>query len=352
MKIHIFKILCLIGLIMVFSLSVEVFGEEDPLGEIISRSGELDVFAVEASEGNINFNYLNNYFKELFTKEILNIKNVFFSLFCIVIISSLKECFTLSEEIASVVTICISSACVLVSTEVMTVFFELTKDCISELGDFMLFSFPYLCSLIATSGKTLTAAKGSLISLGTANLLSYLMENFFIIIIYMFYILSVSSSVIENDIFKYVKKTIIGFLKISLPFVVGIYTSVLTIFLKTSSYSDDFVLKTTKTLLSTGIPFLGNVLNKSADTVLSSVRVLKSQAGIAATVAILFLFSVPVIRLICGMLVFKALSVLSSFLGNEKITVLFSEMGDTVAFLAGICGTMTVVGVISIVLLI
>ncbi len=336
---------------LVFILPFEAYCD-DPLGEIISKSGELSEVAVSASEGIFDFNYIKEYFKKLFVLEFSVMKSVFVSLFWIILLSSVKECFSLSEEISSAVGVLISSACVLLSTELMTSLFESSRDCISQLGDFMFLSFPYLCSLLAASGKTLAAAKGTLITLGSTNILSYLMEKFFLVMIYIYYIMAIASSVIENDIFKSVKKTVISLLKISLPFIVGIYTSVLSLFLKASSYNDDFLLKTTKSLLSAGIPFLGNILNKSADTILSSVQILKSQAGVIATVGIISLLSLPVVKLICGIVVFKVLGIMCGFFGNEKITVLFNELADTLTLLAGITGTVAVIGIIGVVLII
>ena len=318
----------------------------------MSSAGELREFAVSSSKGNFDFNYIKEYFKRIFIDEFSVMKSVFVSLFWIVIISSVKECFTLSEEISSAVGTLISCACILISAKLMTSLFENSKDCIFQLGDFMFLSFPYLCSLLASAGKTLSAAKGALITLGSTNILCYLMENFFLVMIYIYYILAIASSVIENDIFKSVKKAVINLIKISLPFIVGIYTSVLGLFLKTSSYNDDFLLKTTKNIVSVSVPFLGNILAKSADNVLASVQLLKSQAGIIATVAIISHLAVPVVKLLCGIIVFKALEIMCGFFGNEKITVLFGELSDTLVLLTAITGTVAIVGVISIVLLI
>ena len=350
MKKYLLKVLCLFFLIFLI-LTSKCYCEE-AFEEIVSSAGELSEFAISSSKGNFDFNYIKEYFKKLFIDEFSLMKSVFASLFWIVIISSVKECFSLSEEISSAVGTLISCACILLSTKLMTSLFENSKDCIFQLGDFMFLSFPYLCSLLASAGKTLSAAKGALITLGSTNIVCYLMENFFLVMIYIYYILAIASSVIENDIFKSVKKAVINLTKISLPFIVGIYTSVLALFLKSSAYNDDFLLKTTKNLMSAGIPFLGNILAKSADNVLASIQLLKSQAGIIATITIISVLSLPIVKLLCGIIVFKTLEIMCGFFGNEKITVLFGELGDTLVLLTAITGTVAVVGVISIVLLV
>ncbi len=337
--------------ILIFSFSLEGFCD-DPLGEIILKSGELGEFAIDASNGKTDFFRLKDYFVKIFLSEFSEMKTVLFSIIGIICVSCVKECFSLNENISSLASICISSLCVLLSSGLMTNLFLLSEESISTFGDIMFLAVPYMCSLLAMSGKTLSAAKGSIISLGSANIISYLTENFFFLLIYVFYLFSVASSVIENDIFKSLKKAVFDFLKIVLPFIVGLYISVLTLFLKTSAHNDDFFLKTTKTLLSNGIPFLGNILNKSADTVLSSVEILKSQAGIVSTVAIIFSFSVPLVKLLCGMLVFKLSGIICSFFGNKKITELLNNLSDTAAMLSGITGTVAIIAIISIVLII
>ena len=345
------KSIFILILILIFFFSLTAFCE-NPVEDFAQKNGELYEATLEASSGNINFESFISFLKKVFFEEFTIIKSGFILIFIIVIISSLMECIAFDNSISKTVNVAMNALLIIASTEVVTELFVCAKECIEKINDFMFFSVPYYCSLLCALGKPMSAAKGSLISLGTSSILSQLITNVFFPFAHLFYVVSVSSSLIENDIFKALKKFIFSCEKVLLPFIVGIYTTILTLFIKTSSHSDTFVFKTAKTTLSSAIPFLGNILSQSADVILASVGVIQSQVGIAGVISLIYILSVPLIKMLVGILMFRIMSVLSCFFGNEKQSTLFIEMAEALSVFASMTGTMGVIVVISIMLLI
>lgn len=340
-------------LIVIFVLffSKNVFGE-NPLEDFSKKSGELYDVTLEASTGNIDFSFFWNYFKDIFLKELISFKKYFSLMAVIVVVSSLAECFSLDKSVLKVLHVGLNSFLILCASQVVSTLFSKANETVIQINDFLLFSVPYYCSFLCAVGKPVAAAKGSLISLGCGSILSQLITKVFFPFAYFFYVICVSSSLMENDIFKSLKKLIHSLEKILLPSIVGIYTTVLTLFLKTSSHSDTLVFKTAKTAISGAVPFLGNVLNQSADAVLSSMDLIRSQTGIAGVICLLYILSSPILKLLASMLMFRLVSSLACFLGSEKQSEILADMAEVNEIYASVVGTVGVVALITIMLLI
>ena len=345
------KIFFILIPLFIFLFSITAFCE-NPVEDFARKNGELYSATIEASNGNIDFWYFLSFFKKLLFEEFSVMKSQFALIFIIVMISSLMECISFGNSVSKAINVAMNILLIIASAKVVTALFISAKECIENTNDFMLFSVPYYCSLLLSCGKPLASAKGSMISLGSSSILSQLISNVFFPFVHLFYVVSVSSALIENDIFKSLKKFILSCEKVLLPFIVGIYTTILTLFVKTSSHSDTFVFNTAKATLSSAIPFLGNILSQSSDAIFSSIGLIQSQIGIAGVICLIYIVSAPLLKMLAGILMFRLMSVLSCFFGNEKQSTLFDELSDTVSILASMIGTMGVIVIISIMLLI
>lgn len=324
---------------------------ENVLEEFSQKNGELSDMTLEFSKGNTDFKGLFSFFKNLFFKEFFSLKNIFVTLAMITVISSLAECISLDKSILKTVNLCMNGIVVLCSSKFATSLFLKAEETVTQINDFTFFCVPYYCSFLCALGKPLSASKGSLISLGSGNILSELITKVFFPLAHLFYIICISSSLMENDVFKSLKKMFQSMGKLVLPTVVGLYTTVLTIFLKTSSAGDTLVFKTAKTALSSTIPFLGNILTQSADAVVSSVEVVRSQIGVAGVICVIYILFSPLVKLLVGMFMFRVFSSLACFLGNEKKSELFCDMASVTEIYASVTGTMGIVALITVMIL-
>lgn len=345
------KVISLIFFITVFFSFSANAQFENEFETLLNQTGELSGIANEAAEGELNAKDLFTYIKDLFFLEFKNISKNFPTLISLAILFSLKNCVKLDDGITKVVNFAFSGSVILLTTGMMQDMINTGLSVCKALGTFVFVSVPALCGVMASTGMPVSASKGAFIILGASNILSFLINSIFFPVLYITYILSVSSAMVENDIFEAVKKTVLSIIKISLPVIVGIFTTVLAMFMKSSSKIDDFVLKSAKLTIGNMVPFLGNVLSDSAGVVISSVGQIKSQLGIIGMFGILSVLLLPVIKMLCTILTFKILSVVSCFLTDKKSQKYYEELSEIVSVMAGMTGTMAIMALIGLLIL-
>ena len=318
---------------------------------MMNETGDLSGFAQSAISGELDSGGLWEYIKDMFLKEFRNISKNLPVLFALSVLFSIKNCVRLDDAIAKLVNLSFYGSAVLITSGMMQDIIKTAKDVCEAMGVFTFTAVPCLCGVIASGGMPLSASKGAFIILGASNILSFLINSVFFPVLYIIYILAVSSALAQNDIFDSVKKTVLSLVKMSLPFLVGIFTTVLTMFMKSSSKIDEFVLKSAKLTIGNMVPFLGGVLSDSASVVVSSVGQIKSQLGIIGIFGILSVLLLPLIKMLCTVLTFKIMSALSSFFMDKKMQKYYDELSGVTSVMAGMTGTMAVITLIGILIL-
>ncbi len=314
-------------------------------------SGELAPYAESAVSGKPFFREVWDYTSDLFFKEFKNISRNLPSLIVLMILFSLKNCIQTEKGIDQIISLsCICGAVILTSNVIETIFDTARKVC-EALGTFVFTAIPCMCGAVAMSGMPVSAAKGAFIILGASNIFSLLINKIFFPCLYIVYILSVSTAMIENDIFESLKKTVMNIMKISLPFFCGIFTAILSVFMKTSGKADNFTVKSAKMTIGNLVPVLGSVLSDSAEVVVSSLGHIKAQLGIIGIFGLLSVLLLPIIKILCTAFMFKILEILCCFLSDEKSQKFYSEISETVCTLGGIVGAMAVMTLIGILIL-
>ena len=318
---------------------------------MIENTGELKEYADSAAQGNLEAAGLWEYIKDVFLREFKNIAKNFPTLFSLAVLFSLKNCIKLDESISRLVDFSFAGCVILLTSGMMQDIINTAHEVCAALGVFVFTAVPCLCGVMAATGMAVSASKGAFIILGASNILSFLINSIFFPVLYITYILSVSSAMVENDIFESVKKTVLSIIKVSLPFLVGIFTTVLAMFMKSSSKIDDFILKSAKLTIGNMVPFLGGVLSDSATVVVSSVGQIKSQLGIIGIFGILSILLLPLVKMLCTIAAFKILSILCCFLTDKKTQKYYDELSEIIGVMAGMTGTMAIMVLVGILIL-
>jgi stage III sporulation protein AE len=219
---------------------------------------------------------------------------------------------------------------------------------IDELSKFVYLTIPFLTGLIASSGMVMTGLKSSFIILFSINLLTYLLNAFFVPLALLYFIFATVSALMENDIFLSIKTTMKSVVKISLPIIIGIFTAVLSILVNLTKKTDELSLKSAKLAIGNLVPFLGSALSDSSEVILTSIGHIKAQVGIVSIFSMIYIFILPIIKVGSAIIAFKFLSMISGFLSLKKVTTYCDDISDGLAILAGIMATMAVVILIGI----
>lgn len=345
------KIFCIVFAFFIIIVKPAEASFEEEIRILTEQTGSLSEYADGASSGKTDFNGLWEYIKKIFFGEFKSIAKNFPSLFSLAVLFSLKNCVNLDKGISEFADFSFLGSAVILTSGIMQEITDLAKSTCEALGTFVFTAVPCLSAAVVASGNPVSASKGAFIILGSSNVLSFLINSIFFPVLYIIYILSVASVLIKNDIFESVKKTVLSVIKISLPFLVGIFTAVLTVFMKTSSQADGLALKSAQTAIGNIVPFLGNILAESAAVVINSVGIIKSQMGILGIFGILSVLLLPVIKMLCAIFAFKILSVLSCFLTDKKTQKFYDELAEIISIMAGMAGTMAIMMLIGILIL-
>ena len=327
--------------------------EAEGIEKILDMAGDLKEYKADAADNlSLDFNNIINYIKETFFYEFKNIFSKTPLLFLLLILFGIKNSTDMEENINKTVSLTLFSATALFTVNIFGDLFLTASQMIEQLSAYIYICIPMLCGLAAGGGMVITGTKSAFIILSSMNVVTFLINCFFIPITQIYFILGVTASLIENDILKVLKNNIKAIIKVSLPALIGIFMSLITIFVSVTKKMDDFSLKSTKLAVGGMIPFLGSTLADSTDVVLNSIGQIKAQMGIASVLAMIYIFLIPILKIISGILVFKLLSVTAGFLSDKKMPEYYGDLADSLSILAGIMSTIAIMVIISVVTMI
>lgn len=207
-----------------------------------------------------------------------------------------------------------------------------TKGC----GSFMLSFVPIFASVVALSGKTVTAASMSSLLLFASEAVSFVSSFVILPLMGGYLALSISTGVSpllnNSGIVESVKKISMWALSLLGTLFVGI----LSIQTAVNSASDSVALRTAKFILGTSVPVAGSALSEAVATVSASMGLLRSSIGIYGVVALAALLLPVLIELVMWRCVLFFISALSELFSLSKITSILKAVDSMLSVLLGV----------------
>lgn len=200
---------------------------------------------------------------------------------------------------------------------------------------FMLSFIPVFASVVAASGKAVTAASMSTLLLGSAQAVSYI-SNFVVIPLMGGYLaVSISSSVSplvsRSGIAEGIKK--LAFWILSL--ITTLFLGVLSIQTAVNSAADTLSMRTAKFILGTSVPIAGTALSEAVSTVTASLSLLKSSVGIYGVVAAAAIFLPIAAELVLWRLMLMLTSSVSQIFSLVRISAVLKAVDAMLSLLIG-----------------
>ena len=296
-----------------------------------------------------DFNNVIIYIKESFLLEFKTIMAKLPVLFLLLILFGIKNSVGNGNGINKTMSLTLFSAAALLSAGIITGLFSVAAEMISSLSAYIYVCIPVLCGLVAGGGYVITSAKATFIILSSMNVVTFLINCFFVPLTQIYFILGVLSALLENDILKSLKDNIKSIIKVSLPSIIGIFGALLTIFVSVTKKMDDFSLKSAKMAVGNMIPFLGGALADSTEVVLNSIGQIKAQTGIASVIAMIYIFLLPMLKVVSGLIAFKILAAAAGFLSDRTMSGYYEDLSGVLSVLAGIMAAVAVMVIISVI---
>ncbi len=345
-------LLIFLAVLVSFGCSQVAYGNQviNPTETILEQSPDKERIA-ETMEHGFSFGEIIKNIFELFLKELKTMSRGFPILFLVLIFYGIKGCMGFPLSLDRTVSLGCFSVTALTVGKIFGELSQSANELITHLSEFVYLTIPALTGLIANGGRVLTAAKSTYFILGFINLLVFAIQKLFFPTIILYFVFSVVSALLEKDYFSAVKSTLSSLIKTALPLLIGIFTTVLSIITSVSKASDELTVKTAKMALGNCIPFLGNVLADSGEYLIQTVSQIKAQAGLAGILVLCYIFLVPLLKVLAGLLLFKLLCVFAGFFNDAKTTEFYENISSSMGMLSGIMGTMSVLVILSMMIL-
>lgn len=232
-----------------------------------------------------------------------------------IVFSSLKDSFGMSENIFDVISSCIL---IVATSSPILLCFTYTSQHIQALCSLMLSFVPTMIALYCASGSSITAAASAASIPFTVSVLETISSGL---------ILPVTKATMSLCcIGTLIKKTNISsltaYLKSFCLWVTGLsftfFTGLLSIQTQLQTGADTLAVKGLKFGASRFIPIAGGMLSDSIKTVISSVTAIKSVAGVAGIVVIIYTVIPPLCVLITTKIFFALLCAFAKSTAQEK----------------------------------
>lgn len=220
-------------------------------------------------------------------------------------------------------------------------------DTVRQLSDYGKLLLPVMTGALAAEGGVTASAALYAGTVVFDTVLTSLLSNLVIPLIYVFLVLGIVESAIENDFLremhKFIKWLITWILKIS----IYIFTGYISITGVVSGTVDASAVKATKLAISGVVPVVGNIISDASETILISAGLVKNSVGIFGLLAILALWVGPFLQIGAQYILLKLTAGLSASFGDKAMVNLVKNIAGTMGFLLAATGTMCLMLLIS-----
>lgn len=224
---------------------------------------------------------------------------------------------------------------------------NLSVDTVRQLSDYGKLLLPVMTGALAAEGgiTTSTALYAGTVVFDTV--LTVILSKLIIPLAYVYLILGIAQSAIENnflqEIHKFIKWLMTWVLKISLY----VFTGYIGITGVISGTADASAIKATKLALSGVVPVVGSIISDASETILVGAGLVKNSVGVFGLLAILALWLGPFLQIGAHYILLKLTAGLSASLGDKSVCNLVKNFAGTIGFLLAATGTMCLMLLIS-----
>ena len=238
----------------------------------------------------------------------------------------------------AVVTMFLSSAGALINMGAATV---------AEVSEYGKLLLPVLGTALAAQGGISTSA-----ALYTATglfdaVLSSLISNILLPMVYIFLALSAANGATGEDLLKklrdFVKWAMTWMLKITLY----VFTGFISITGVVSGPTDAATLKAAKLTISGMVPVIGGILSDASEAVLVSAGTVKNSIGLYGMFAVLALWISPFLRIGAHYIMLRMTGGVCSIFSSKRISELIQDLASSMGFLLAMTGSVCVMILIS-----
>lgn len=298
---------------------------------------------------------LTKYAKDLFLYEIKNSASLLVKLAAAVMVFSFANTFCggiFSNSAADTAFLVCYMICSFILASVFLETVSAAKEVIYKLNYFVGMSMPILMGFIAASGAAAEAACINPLVVIGIEVLSSVVNSFFIPLVFAICVLSLFSGCSKNINIGAFLKTAKSVLKWSMGLVFTLFTGTVSLYGNFSSSADALTMRAAKYAIGASVPVVGTLLCDNMSVFTYSCVVIKNAFGAASIFVIVFMLAVPVIKNAVIAICLNLTAALMSAVADEKITNLICDIASAVTYVLAIVCLVGAVFILSIAIIV
>ena len=210
---------------------------------------------------------------------------------------------------------------------------DMAADTIREISQYGKLLLPIMSAATASQGGGTSAMMLYAGTIAFDALLTTFLTRVTLPLVYVFIAVCVANRAIENDMLGNVCKFMKWFLTWSLKIPVYVFTGYMTLTGVVSGSVDASAIKAAKIAISGSVPVIGGIISDASETILASVGLAKSTAGVFGILVLLAILIEPFLRIAVQYGLLKLTSALCSVIGSKGSTGIIEDFSAAMGFL-------------------
>ena len=225
--------------------------------------------------------------------------------------------------------------------------YDIAKDLITNVTNFMNILLPILVGLITVSGGLSISSVLYPTILVLSQFVTYFMTAFLLPVSMIAFVLNLAAGISEKVKVTKIPKMLKSFSMWSMGIILTIFVGLVSLEGTIGSSIDGVTSKAAKFLFSNGIPVVGKLLGDSVDTILGSTLLIKDAVGFIGIMVLFGAALVPIVKILSLMLIFYITSAVIEPFADKRICKCLSDTAENGKIVLGVVITVCIMFMIA-----
>lgn len=229
---------------------------------------------------------------------------------------------------------------------------NLANKAIDEMVLFMQALLPILITLLLAVGGVTSAAIFKPIILGSVSIISTLIKNIILPLIFFSAIIGIISKLSDkvqitklSSVIRQITTTVLGML-------LTIFLGIMSIHGVATSKLDGVTIKTAKFAVDSFIPIVGGFLSEAIDTVISCSLLLKNAIGVIGLIIIFMICVIPIVKIVSLILIYKFTTVVIEPISDNRIIECLNEISKSLLMIFAVISSIGIMFFIAVTIIV
>ena len=204
------------------------------------------------------------------------------------------------------------------------------EDTINKVFNILNVTIPILSGSLIMSGASISATVFSAFLFMAINFTTFIIHNVFIPLTSATAVLNVINYITPKEVLNKMVEFLKWLISFLLKSIMTIFVFIISIQRIGSPILNSVLNKTTKTVINF-VPIIGNAMTGAIDGVFTFVNALKGGVGIGIFVAVILSCSLPIIKLISFIFIYKITAVIIEPISDKRITYCIYSIADYIS---------------------